>query len=82
MIRFVYEPGQNRSAAYDGDCEIGECQYDVSGKKWIIYHTGVNPAYGGQGYARQLVNLVGDAAEAAGVEIISTCSYARIVLGR
>ena len=47
-----YEADSNRSAAYDGDHEIGECNYSVSGNTWTIYHTAVDPAYGGQGIAK------------------------------
>ena len=77
-----YEPSRNRSAAYDGDHEIGECCYEPSGHVWTIYHTEVDPAYGGQGIAKKLVDSVKAAADEAGVDIISTCSYARKVLGR
>lgn len=76
-----HEPNNNRSAAYDGDHEIGECCYSVSGNTWTIYHTEVNPAYGGQGIARKLVMAVKEADE-AGMNIVSTCSYAYKVLGK
>ena len=77
-----YESSSNRSAAYDGDHEIGECCYSVSGNTWTIYHTEVVPAYGGQGIAKKLVMAVKEAADKAGAEIISTCSYAYKVLGK
>ena len=76
-----YEPNNNRSAAYDGDHEIGECCYSVSDNTWTIYHTEVNPAYGGQGIARKLVMAVKEADE-TGMNIVSTCSYAYKVLGK
>ena len=81
-MHIQYEPNNNRSAAYDGDHEIGECCYSVSGSTWTIYHTEVDPAYGGQGIARKLVMAVKEAADEAGVDITSTCSYAYKVLGR
>ena len=77
-----FEPNNSRSAAYDGDHEIGECCFSVSGDTWTIYHTEVDPAYGGQGIARKLVMAVKEAADEAGADIISTCSYAYKVLGR
>ncbi|MBQ9663059.1 MAG: N-acetyltransferase [Oscillospiraceae bacterium] len=77
-----YEPSLFRSAAYDGAQEIGECCYSVSGNIWTIYHTEVDPAYGGQGIARKLVLAVKEAADEAGADVTSTCSYAYKVLGR
>lgn len=77
-----YEPANNRSAAYDGEHEIGECCYSPTADTWTIYHTEVDPAYGGRGIARKLVEAVNAAAEEAGVNIVSTCSYAKKVLGR
>ncbi len=82
MIRIQFEPSRTRSAAYDGGREIGECCFSPSGHIWTIFHTEVSPEYGGQGIARKLVETVNTAAEEAGAEIVSTCSYARKVLGR
>ena len=81
-MTIIFEPAMNRSAAYDGDHEIGECCFAVSTSTWTIYHTEVDPAYGGQGIARKLVECVHEAAESAGADIVSTCSYARKVLGK
>lgn len=77
-----FEPQLNRSAAYDGDLEVGECCYSVSDNTWTIYHTEVVPSYGGRGIARSLVECVREAAESAGAELVSTCSYAFRMLGR
>ena len=77
-----YEANSNRSAAYDGDHEIGKCCYSVSGNTWTIYHTEVDPSYGGQGIAKKLVMAVKEAADQAGTDVISTCSYAYKVLGK
>ena len=82
MMLIQYEADSNRSAAYDGDHEIGECNYSVSGNTWTIYHTEVDPAYGGQGIAKKLVMAVKEAADKAGADVISTCSYAYKVLGK
>ena len=79
-IRF--EPEHNRSAAYDGDLEVGEYCFSVSDNTWTIYHTEVTPSYGGRGIARRLVECVHEAAESDGVELVSTCSYAYRILGR
>ena len=39
-------------------------------------------SYGGQGIAKKLVMAVKEAADHAGADVISTCSYAYKVLGK
>ncbi|MBP8967942.1 MAG: GNAT family N-acetyltransferase [Lachnospiraceae bacterium] len=75
-VNVVFEPERCRSAAYDGDKLIGECDYQESESGWCIYHTEVDPAYGGKGIAKRLVYSILEAAERKGVSIVSTCSYA------
>ena len=77
MIEIRYEKDRKRAAAYDGDKQIGECEYLAFGDTWNVVHTGVNPAYGGKGIAGDLVQSVVDAARAEGKRIIPTCSYVR-----
>ena len=77
-----YEADSNRSAAYDSDHEIGECNYSVSGNTWTIYHTEVDPTYGDKKKKKKLVMAVKEAADKAGADVISTCSYAYKVLGK
>lgn len=48
MIRYEFLKDQNMSAAYDGDTQIGVCQYVVTDQGWAIVHTEVLPEYGGQ----------------------------------
>ncbi|WP_230226385.1 GNAT family N-acetyltransferase [Allobaculum mucilyticum] len=81
MIRYEFLKDQNMSAAYDGDTQIGVCQYVVTDQGWAIVHTEVLPEYGGQGIARNLVLMVSDEAEKEGVPVIPVCSYAKKVLG-
>ena len=58
-------------------------QFSVTrGPYIIIYHTEVDPSYGGQGIAKMLVMAVKEAADQAGADVISTCSYAYKVLGK
>ena len=76
-ITIVFEEGQNRSAAYDGDKLIGECEYIPTDNTWSITHTGVREAYGGKGIARMLVLKVIEAARSKGVKINPVCSYAQ-----
>ena len=75
MIEIRYEKEQKRAAAYDGDRQIGECEYLAFGDVWNVVHTGVDPAYGGKGIAGDLVQCVVDAARAEQKKIIPTCSY-------
>ncbi len=80
-VDVVYEHERNRSAAYAGDRLIGECDYRVTDSEWIIYHTEVDPEYGGKGIAKRLVYTILESAERKGIMIKSTCSYASKVLG-
>ena len=79
-INVVMEPEKCSSVAYDGDKPIGECDYQESDSGWCIYHTEVDPEYGGKGIAKRLVYAVIEAAERKGVEVTATCSYAVKVL--
>lgn len=79
-IEVVLDENGSRSVAYDGDKQISECDYDVTTNGWVIYHTEVDPAYGGKGIAKRLVYKIVEAAERAGTTVIPTCSYAAKVL--
>ncbi len=78
MIRYQFE--FHRSAAYDEEQCIGECDFEVQDGKWIITHTEVSPLYKGQGIARHLVLMVQEQAQKQGIPLIATCSYAQKVL--
>ena len=77
MIEVVYENDKCRSAAYDGEKLIGECDCRENGLVWTAYHTEVDPAYGGQGIAGRLVAAVAQAARERGAKIVPQCSYVR-----
>ena len=74
-IRFEME--QKRAAAYDGEKLAGECDFLELPAFWIITHTEVDPAYGGQGIAGALVDCVVQAAKTMNKKIKPFCSYAR-----
>ncbi|MCR5280071.1 MAG: (4Fe-4S)-binding protein [Lachnospiraceae bacterium] len=59
---------------------VGECDFVKSGSGWNIYHTEVNPEFGGRQIAKRLVFSVVEQAERLGVRIIPTCSYAAKIL--
>ncbi len=75
-----FEPDKNRSAAYDNDVEIGECEYSATDTDWSIYHTYVKPEYEGHGIAKRLVYAVIEQAERCKVDITTTCSYAKKII--
>lgn len=77
MIEVRYEKERKRAAAYDGEKQVGECEYAVFGDVWNVYHTGVDPNYGGRGIAGDLVECVVDAARSEQKRIIPSCSYVR-----
>ena len=69
-----------RSLAFDGDKQIGECEYEKVGDDFCIYHTGVREEYGGRGIAKRLVYKVIEQAERDCMNLTATCSYAKKVL--
>ena len=81
MIDIKFDPQECCAAAYDGDRQVGVCQYEVRDGSWCIFHTYTDPAYGGKGIARKMVELIAGEAEASGTELTATCWYAKKVLG-
>lgn len=79
-VRIVFEEVYSRSAAYDGDKRIGECDYQATEEGWVIFHTEVLPEYGKKGIAKRLVYRVTEEAEKRKISLIPTCSYAVKVL--
>ena len=76
-----FEEEACRSAAYDGEKQIGVCLYREGPDGWSIVSTRVDPAYGGQGIAKRLVFSVTEAAERRKQAVIPVCSYAVKLLG-
>ena len=79
-MEIKFEEEQKRAAVYDDSKLIGQCVYEDKGDHWIITTTKVDPAYGGQGLGRKLVDTVASAAREKGARLRSTCSYAAKVL--
>lgn len=75
-MQIRYEAEHCRSAAYDGERRVGVAEFDVQGGRWVITHTEVDPAYGGQGIARRLIEALIEAARHDGAKIVPVCSYA------
>ena len=81
MVKIKYEPQEHCAAAYDGNRQVGVCQYEVHDNSWCIFHTYTDSSYGGQGIARKMVDLIASEAEASGTELNATCWYAKKILG-
>ena len=65
-MQIIFEPEHFRSAAYDGETRVGVAEFDAQDGRWVITHTEVDPAYGGQGIARRLIEELIEAARRDG----------------
>lgn len=81
-MNILWEAGTRRSAAYDGEKRIGVAEIEDEGGRWVITHTEVDPAYGGQGIARRLIEEIIAAARRDGAKIVPLCSYADKMMRR
>ena len=81
-MQIRYEADHCRSAAYDGERRVGVAEFDVQDGRWVITHTEVDPAYGGQGIARRLIEVLIEAARRDGAKIVPVCSYAEKMMRR
>lgn len=75
-MQIVFEAEQSRSAAYDKEKLVGVAEIEDTHGCWVITHTEVDPAYGGQGIARRLIEEIVAEARRAGKKIVPLCSYA------
>lgn len=76
-MKIQFNQLDNEAQAYDGEDKIGYCQFEEKDQVWDLTHTVVNPAYGGRGIAKDLLDTVVDEARKNGKKIYPTCSYAR-----
>lgn len=82
MITIMFEKENCRSAVYDGEVCIGVCDYKEQGATWVLDHTAVDPAYGGQGIAGKLVEETIKQARVLGKKIVPVCSFVKKELER
>ena len=75
-MQIRYEVEQGRSAAYDKEHRVGIAEFEDADGRWVITHTEVDPAYGGQGIARRLIEEIIAEARRTGKKIVPVCSYA------
>ena len=81
-MQIRYEAEHCRSAAYDGERRVGVAEFDAQDGRWVITHTEVDPAHGGQGIARKLIEALIEAARSDGAKIVPLCSYADKMMRR
>ena len=81
-MQIRYEVEHGRSAAYDGENRVGIAEFEDAAGRLVITHTEVDPAYGGQGIARRLIEEVIAAARRDGAKIVPLCSYADKMMRR
>ena len=63
---------------YEDGVKAGEMTYTWAGAdKFIIDHTGVDEAFNGKGYAKQLIYAGVEYAREKGIKIIPLCSFAK-----
>lgn len=63
---------------YEDGVKAGEMTYTWAGTdKFIIDHTGVDEAFNGKGYAKQLIYAGVEYAREKGIKIIPLCSLAK-----
>ena len=82
MIEIKFDEIKKQAIAYDGDSNIGECDYEEDGDTWNIVHTSVSDSHQGQGIARKLVECVIENAEKKNKKIVADCWYAKKVLDK
>ena len=82
-MQIRYEVEHGRSAAYDKEKLVGVAEIEDTHGCWVITHTEVDPAYGGQGIARRLIEEIIAEARRTGKKIVPVCSYAeKMMRGR
>lgn len=82
MIEIKFDELKKQVIAYDGDTNVGECDYEEDGDTWNIIHTSVSDTHQGQGIARKLVECVIENAEKQNKKVVADCWYAKKLLNK
>ena len=72
-VEMVFDEQAKRSTALKGTEQIGECDYDVTGSGWCIYHTEVDDEYTGKGIAKRLVYSILEQADRKKIPVTANC---------
>jgi uncharacterized protein len=75
-------PAETRYEIYDGDQLAGFSEYRLTGSHIAFTHTQVDPAFGGRGLARRLVDEELDDARRRGLAVLPFCPYVRKVIAQ
>ena len=73
-------PEHHRYEIYDGEQRVGLSTYSLHGNTIAFIHTEVDPAFGGRGLAKQLVEFELEDARRRGLSVIPWCPYVRKVI--
>ena len=71
---------EHRYEIYDGDQLAGFSEYKLTESRIAFTHTEVDPAFGGRGLARQLVDGELDDARRRGLAVLPFCPYVRKII--
>ena len=76
----LHEPAQHRFTLATTPASV--LDYQLSSGQVVFTHTGVPPAYQGQGLAAKLVEAGLQWARAEGLKVVPACSYAHAYIQR
>ena len=82
MVEIKFDELKKQAIAYDGDINVGECEYEEEETTWNIVHTSVSDSHQGRGIARKLVECVIENAEKRNKKLVADCWYAKKVLNK
>ena len=81
-VKVAFDETGCRSVATFSGKQVGECDFEVSERGWVIYHTEVDDDCTGKGIAKRLVYVILEAADKKKIPVTATCSYAAKIIGR
>jgi len=73
-------PERHRYEIRDGEQRVGLSTYKLTDNTITFIHTEVDPAFGGRGLAKQLVEFELDDARRRGLAVLPSCPYVRKVI--
>lgn len=76
------EKGQGGFYLTEGSERIGEMEVSISNDTMTVYHTEVDPAYEGKGYAKQLLENMVEHARNNHLKVIALCPYVHVQFSR
>lgn len=76
------EKGHGAFCLSEGSERIGEMEVSVSNDTMTVYHTEVDSAYEGKGYAKQLLTTMVEHARNNHLKVIALCPYVHVQFSR